>query len=197
MKKIILLVMALGLLAGCTMGVSKNNNKDKTNNMSENKSYTQAIIKTSMGDITVELFGSDSPKTVENFVKLAGEGFYNETKFHRIIKDFMIQGGDPLTKDDAMKARWGTGDPGYKFDDEFNSRKLVKGSLAMANSGPNTNGSQFFIVTKESTPWLDGKHTNFGQVTVGMDIVDNIEAVATEGQDRPVDDIIILGIELK
>lgn len=112
----------------------------------------------------------------------------------------MIQGGDPLTKDNAMKARWGTGGPNYQFDDEFNNHKLVRGSLAMANSGPNTNGSQFFIVTAEATPWLDGKHTNFGEVTGGMDVVAKIENVATEGKgsiDRPIEDIIINSIELK
>jgi len=158
---------------------------------------TEAIIKTSMGSITVKLYSSDSPKTVANFVKLAKEGFYDGTKFHRVIKDFMVQGGDPLSKDSAMKPRWGTGGPGYTFTDEINSHKLVRGSLAMANAGPNTNGSQFFIVTKDVTPWLDGKHTNFGEVTSGMNVVDKIQNVATEGPDRPVKDVVINGIELK
>jgi cyclophilin family peptidyl-prolyl cis-trans isomerase len=109
----------------------------------------------------------------------------------------MIQGGDPLSKDDTMKARWGTGGPGYKFADEFNNHKLVRGSLAMANSGPNTNGSQFFIVTAEATPWLDGKHTNFGRVINGMEIVEQIENVTTEGPDRPVEDVVIFKIILR
>jgi cyclophilin family peptidyl-prolyl cis-trans isomerase len=123
-----------------------------------------ATMSTNHGDITIELFDEDAPNTVENFKKLAADGFYDGLIFHRIIKDFMIQGGCPQGT--------GTGDPGYKFDDEINDHKLVRGSLAMANSGPNTNGSQFFIVTLDSAPWRDGKHTNFGQVTGGMDVVD-------------------------
>jgi cyclophilin family peptidyl-prolyl cis-trans isomerase len=218
MKKTILLVATLVLLTGCGAGISENNsidnslddntegeienniennNTDNKKDMSEDKLYTQAIIKTSLGDITVDFYNADSPLTVKNFTKLSAEGFYDGTKFHRIINDFMIQGGDPLTKEDSKMAMWGTGGPGYKFDDEFNTHKLVRGSLAMANSGPNTNGSQFFIVTASDTPWLDGKHTNFGQVSAGMDIVEKIEAVPTEGSDRPVEAITILGIELK
>jgi len=158
--------------------------------------YQYAILKTSKGDIKVKFYGTDSPKTVNNFMSLAKEGFYNGVKFHRVIKDFMIQSGDPLSKDNAMKARWGTGGPGYAFADEFNAHKLVRGSLAMANSGPNTNGSQFFIVTLDATPWLDGKHTNFGEVVEGMNVVDAIEASQTEGPDRPVVDIEIKSIEL-
>lgn len=158
---------------------------------------TQATLKTSMGDITVEFYGDDSPNTVNNFVKLAKEGFYNGIKFHRVIKDFMIQAGDPLSKDDSQKDFWGTGGPGYMFEDEFNNHPLVAGSFAMANAGPNTNGSQFFIVTADSTPWLDGKHTNFGQVTQGLDIVMAIQGVATEGADRPVEAVVIESIELQ
>ena len=157
----------------------------------------QVIIKTNLGDITVELFTSDSPKTVENFITLAQSGFYDGTRFHRVIKDFMIQGGDPLSKDVSQKSVWGTGGPDYRFADEFNNHELVRGSLAMANAGPNTNGSQFFIVTAESTPWLDGKHTNFGQVISGMEVVDAIERVETEGPDRPISDVTILSIELQ
>ena len=122
-------------------------------------------------------------------------GFYNETKFHRVIKDFMIQGGDPLSRDDDWSDD-GTGGPGYKFPDEINSFKLVKGCLAMANSGPDTNGSQFFIVTASSTPWLDGKHTNFGYVAEGMEVVDKIEAVETNENAHPVEDVIVESIEL-
>lgn len=157
---------------------------------------TQAVFHTNKGDITVELYQDDSPQTVANFAKLASEGFYDNTKFHRVIADFMIQGGDPLSKDDGKKAMWGTGGPGYTFADEINNHKLVKGSLAMANAGANTNGSQFFVVTTESTPWLDGKHTNFGQVVEGMDVVMDIGSVATDGQDRPIEPVIIESVEL-
>lgn len=159
------------------------------------KQYSQAVIKTNYGDITVKFYGADSPITVNNFLNLAKSGFYNGVKFHRVIKDFMIQGGDPLSKE-SDTSLWGTGGPGYQFNDEFNSHKLVAGSLAMANAGANTNGSQFFIVTAAETPWLDGHHTNFGQVTAGMDVVKKIEAVETGANDRPVKDVVISGIEL-
>jgi cyclophilin family peptidyl-prolyl cis-trans isomerase len=139
-----------------------------------------ATMSTNHGDITIELFDEDAPKTVENFKKLAADGFYDGLIFHRIIKDFMIQGGCPQGT--------GTGGPGYTFEDEINDHKAVRGSLAMANAGPNTNGSQFFIVTLEATPWLDGKHTVFGQVTDGMDVVDTLEGLPTDGRDRPRDD---------
>jgi len=128
-------------------------------------------------------------------LKLASEKFYEGTKFHRVIKDFMIQGGDPNSKS-GDGSNWGMGGPGYKFADEFNTHKLVRGSLAMANSGPNTNGSQFFIVTAESTPWLDGKHTNFGEVVEGLDVVTKIEVAKTGAGDRPVENIEIKGIAL-
>ena len=157
--------------------------------------YDNAIIKTNFGDITVKFYAQESPITVNNFLNLAKKSFYNGTKFHRVIKDFMIQGGDPLSKDDDP-SNDGQGGPGYKFQDEFNGHKLVKGSLAMANSGPDTNGSQFFIVTKDSTPWLDGKHTNFGYVTSGLEVVEKIGNAATGGNDRPVEDVIINGVEL-
>lgn len=133
-----------------------------------------AIMRTNFGDIKLELFEKDAPITVENFVKLSKSGFYNKTKFHRVIKDFMIQGGDPNSKDNDS-SNDGFGGPGYVFKDEINNHKLLNGILAMANSGPNTNGSQFFIVTAESTPWLDGKHTVFGKVLEGMDVVEKIE----------------------
>ena len=183
----------------------ESNNKINKNNMQKNnqqqlkdltKQYSQAIIKTNLGDITVKFYSEDSPITVNNFLNLAKNGFYNNTKFHRVIKDFMIQAGDPLSKEDSMASRWGTGGPGYKFKDEFNNHKLVKGSLAMANSGPNTNGSQFFIVTADATSWLDGKHTNFGEVINGMDVVEKIEASKTGVQDRPLENIVINSIEL-
>ena len=147
-----------------------------------------ATMKTTEGEITFELFDEDAPKTVENFTKLTGDGFYDGLTFHRIIKDFMIQGGDP----DGT----GMGGPGYTFEDEFNSHKVVRGALAMANAGPNTNGSQFFIVTIEAAPWLDGKHTVFGQVTGGMDTVDAIEGLETGRNDRPLEPPKIESIEL-
>ncbi len=140
-----------------------------------------ATIHTSMGAIELELFAEDAPKTVENFAQLAGNGFYDGLVFHRVIPDFMIQGGCPRGD--------GTGDAGYKFEDEFNDRAIVRGTLAMANAGPNTNGSQFFIVTADATPWLDGKHTAFGQVTGGQDVVDAISAVDRDGHDRPRDPV--------
>ena len=140
-----------------------------------------ATIETSQGTIQLELFADDAPETVANFTRLAGEGYYDGLVFHRVIPDFMIQGGDPTGT--------GTGGPGYTFEDEFNNHPVVRGALAMANAGPNTNGSQFFIVTAEATPWLDGKHTAFGQVTSGMDVVDAIESVETDRSDRPVEDV--------
>ena len=148
-----------------------------------------ATMSTNHGDITIELFDEDAPKTVQNFKKLASDGFYDGVIFHRVIKDFMIQGGDPTGT--------GAGGPGYTFEDEFNDHKVVRGALAMANAGPNTNGSQFFIVTTPEAPWLDGKHTVFGQVTDGMDVVDRIEATNTDGRDRPREDIAIQGVSLE
>ena len=138
---------------------------------------SQATMTTTHGPITLELFDEDAPKTVQNFKDLAQKGFYDGLSFHRIIKDFMIQGGCPQGT--------GTGGPGYTFEDEFNSHKVARGALAMANAGPNTNGSQFFIVTTDAAPWLDGKHTVFGEVRDGMDIVDKIEGLPTDGRDRP------------
>lgn len=160
-------------------------------------SVSQAVIKTNKGNITVSFFGDDSPITVNNFLNLAKDGFYDGTSFHRVITDFMIQGGDPLSKDQDNRGVHGTGGPDYKFADEFNNHPLVKGSLAMANSGPNTNGSQFFIVTAEATPWLDGRHTNFGQVEAGMNVVEAIQAVARDARDNPFEPIVIESIELK
>ena len=140
-----------------------------------------ATIETNQGTIELELFTDDAPETVANFTRLAGEGFYDGLVFHRVIRDFMIQGGCPLGT--------GTGGPGYTFEDEINDHKVVRGALAMANAGPNTNGSQFFIVTAEATPWLDGKHTAFGQVTSGMDVIDRIEGGDTDSRDRPTEDV--------
>ncbi len=144
---------------------------------------TNATMQTNKGTIEIELFDDDAPKTVENFSKLARDGFYDGVIFHRVIPDFMIQGGDPTGT--------GSGGPGYQFEDEFNDNKIVRGALAMANAGPNTNGSQFFVVTADACPWLDGKHTVFGRVTSGMDVVDTIEQVDTGPGDRPKDDVRI------
>jgi cyclophilin family peptidyl-prolyl cis-trans isomerase len=141
---------------------------------------SEATMSTNHGDITFELFDDEAPKTVENFRKLSRDGFYDGLTFHRIISNFMIQGGCPEGT--------GMGGPGYTFEDEFNPHKIVRGALAMANAGPNTNGSQFFIVTVDAAPWLDGKHTVFGQVTDGMDIVDKLEGLPTDRNDRPRED---------
>jgi cyclophilin family peptidyl-prolyl cis-trans isomerase len=149
---------------------------------------TAATLHTNHGAIAIELFDEDAPKTVENFLKLAGDGFYDGVVFHRIIPDFMIQGGDPTGT--------GMGGPGYTFEDEFNDHKVKRGALAMANAGPNTNGSQFFIVTTAAAPWLDGKHTVFGRVTDGMDAVDTIEQVDTDAQDKPREPVVIERVEL-
>ena len=146
-----------------------------------------ATMKTSQGTIELSLFDADAPKTVENFTKLAKDGFYDGLIFHRVISGFMLQGGCPQGT--------GTGGPGYTFEDEINDHLIVRGALAMANAGPNTNGSQFFIVTADRAPWLDGKHTVFGQVTAGMDAVEAIEALPTGGQDRPVEPPTIESIE--
>ena len=149
------------------------------------------ILKTNKGDVTIELFSDKAPKTVENFIKLATEDFYDGTKFHRVISGFMIQGGDPLTKDDEKMSEWGTGGPGYSFEDEIHdANRNDVGTLAMANSGPSTNGSQFFINVSANN-FLDTKHTVFGRVTEGMEVVTAIENVATEGSDRPVEAVII------
>jgi peptidyl-prolyl cis-trans isomerase B (cyclophilin B) len=149
---------------------------------------SQATLQTSAGPIEVELHDDDAPKTVENFRKLAGDGFYDDLVFHRVIPDFMIQGGCPEGT--------GRGGPGYTFEDEFNDHKIERGALAMANAGPNTNGSQFFIVTTEAAPWLDGKHTVFGRVVEGMDAVDAIESTPTDASDRPLEPQKIERVEL-
>ena len=147
-----------------------------------------ATLQTSHGAIELELFDADAPKTVENFRKLAGDGFYDGVIFHRVIPDFMIQGGDPTGT--------GSGGPGYTFEDEFNDNPVVRGALAMANAGPNTNGSQFFIVTTEAASWLDGKHTVFGRVTDGMDVVNAISALETDARDRPREEVRIESVAL-
>jgi cyclophilin family peptidyl-prolyl cis-trans isomerase len=147
-----------------------------------------AVLHTSEGDIELELFPGEAPNTVANFTKLAGEGFYDGITFHRVIPDFMIQSGCPRGD--------GTGGPGYQFEDEFNEHKIVRGALAMANAGPNTNGSQFFIVTADECSWLDGKHTVFGQVVSGQDVVDRISATERDERDRPAEPILIESVDL-
>jgi cyclophilin family peptidyl-prolyl cis-trans isomerase len=149
---------------------------------------TKATMQTNHGTIELELFDEDAPKTVENFRKLATDGFYDGVIFHRVIEDFMIQGGDPTGT--------GSGGPGYQFEDEFNDNKMERGALAMANAGPNTNGSQFFIVTADACPWLDGKHTVFGKVTSGMDVVDAISQLDTGPGDKPREDVKIESVAL-
>jgi peptidyl-prolyl cis-trans isomerase B (cyclophilin B) len=147
-----------------------------------------ATLQTSQGTIELELYDGDAPKTVENFRKLVADGFYDGVIFHRVIPDFMIQGGDPTGT--------GTGGPGYTFEDEFNDHPVARGALAMANAGPNTNGSQFFIVTAEACPWLNGKHTVFGRVTDGMDVVDTISQLDRDASDRPRETVSIERVEL-
>ena len=149
---------------------------------------TNATMQTNHGTIEIELFDADAPKTVGNFVKLSRDGFYDGVVFHRVIPDFMIQGGDPTGT--------GSGGPGYQFEDEFNDRRVERGALAMANAGPNTNGSQFFIVTADACPWLDGKHTVFGRVTSGMDVVDSISGLDRDARDRPRDDVTIESVSV-
>ena len=149
---------------------------------------SRAVLNTSEGAVEFELFPDDAPKTVDNFTRLAGDGYYDGLAFHRVIPDFMIQGGCPRGD--------GTGGPGYEFEDEFNEHRVVRGALAMANSGPNTNGSQFFIVTAVDASWLDGKHTVFGQVVSGQDVVDRISQVPRDAGDRPLEPVLIESVEL-
>ena len=176
------------------LGDKENMEQTTRENIDRESPVGDIIFKTSMGDIAVDLFEKDTPKTVENFLALARSGFYDGTRFHRVIDGFMIQGGDPLSKDLTKEALWGTGDPGYRFEDEIVSGlSNTLGTLSMANSGPDTNGSQFFINVGENT-FLDGKHTVFGRVVSGMDIVITISKVATNGKgktDRPIEPIVL------
>jgi cyclophilin family peptidyl-prolyl cis-trans isomerase len=171
------------------------NNSSENNNLS--KKYMEAVLKTNLGDIKVKFDSAGAPNTVNNFLKLANEKFYDGTKFHRVIKGFMIQGGDPLSKDESMKDRWGTGGPGYKFSDELKgAEKYPQGTLAMANSGPNTNGSQFFIVTASPAAQLPPSYTVFGSVVSGIDVTLKIENVQTGANDRPVENVVLKSVEL-
>lgn len=157
----------------------------------------KVALKTNRGDIVLEMMEADAPKTCANFVKLAKEGFYDGTKFHRVIRDFMIQGGDPETKDDGAMARWGTGGPGYKFEDEIHAHNHnAVGTISMANAGPNTNGSQFFINVADNN-FLDEKHTVFGKVVSGMDVVQAISETETGPSDRPLEPVVIQSVALQ
>jgi cyclophilin family peptidyl-prolyl cis-trans isomerase len=172
----------------------------ETINPQEIKPISQKVavtLKTSMGDIGLELDGTAAPFTVGNFVYLAQKDFYDNTTFHRVLPAFMIQGGDPLSRDPLSRARHGTGGPGYQFPDEANNRKIVRGAVAMANAGPGTNGSQFFIVVGQAFPHLDGKHTNFGTVTSGMEVVDKIVAVPRDANDNPTQPVIIQDVVIQ
>lgn len=175
-----------------------NKTPNATTTMQLPEKITSATITTNKGKIEI-VFATNTPVTVENFAKLALSGFYDGTRFHRVIRDFMIQGGDPLSKEIAYKNRWGTGGPGYTFKDEFHAEDTMsQGTLAMANAGPNTNGSQFFIVTSVAgTPWLIGKHTVFGHVTKGLDVALLIGNLQTDGSDKPLQDVIVEKIEIK
>jgi cyclophilin family peptidyl-prolyl cis-trans isomerase len=172
-------------------------NDKSTNSIIDNTKIMSATLHTSMGDITIEFNKDATPNTVANFVKLAQAGFYDGTKFHRVIKGFMNQGGDPLSKDDSKYKQWGMGGPGYKFDDEITSTNSNDvGTIAMANAGPNTNGSQFFINAAPNHS-LDTKHTVFGKVTAGLDVVMAINSTPTDAHDQPLTPVVIKSITLK
>lgn len=188
-------------LGGILRQAQDDSSGQESEEMVERKTYTKvpgmqinfskeyiANFETNQGNFSIKLFAGDAPNTVNNFVVLSRDKFYDGLTFHRIIKDFMIQGGDPEGT--------GSGGPGYQFEDEFNDHKLVKGTLAMANSGPNTNGSQFFIVTAESTEWLDGKHTAFGEVVEGLDVVMAIQSLETDDSDKPTEPVVINTISI-
>lgn len=195
MKKIILAIIILLVVL---ILISKGEEKKQSVIIKEDNMNSTVVMKTNMGDIKLELYLEETPNTANNFLKLAKEGFYNGVKFHRVIPGFMIQGGDPLTKDDSLIGQWGTGGPGYQFEDEFvDELSNTVGTISMANSGPGTNGSQFFINTGDNM-FLDGKHTVFGQVTEGMDVVVKIQEVETTGSpfDRPIEPVIIELVEI-
>ncbi len=186
-------VIVICLAVFSVYSLIKNNsegNFGENSGVSEIQKEKVAVLETNLGTIKFKMFYKDAPKTCANFERLTEKKFYDGIKFHRVIKDFMIQTGDPNSRDDDWSDD-GTGGPGYKFEDEINEHKLVRGAVAMANSGPNTNGSQFFIVTAKETPWLDGKHTVFGKVIKGMDIVDKIGNSETNKNDHPLKDIVV------
>ncbi|OGI72928.1 hypothetical protein A3D42_01635 [Candidatus Nomurabacteria bacterium RIFCSPHIGHO2_02_FULL_41_18] len=205
MKNTTVIIFALLLVvgAGVLFYVKSTGNSapaeklEKKDNLNNNKTMSIVTLHTNKGDIEIELFVDRTPNTVANFTKLAGEGFYNGVKFHRVIPGFMIQGGDPLTKDDSKVALWGTGGPGYSFADEITpENKNDIGTISMANAGPNTNGSQFFINTAANN-FLDGKHTVFGRVVSGMETVSAIENIPTGEADRPLNPVVINTVTIK
>ncbi|OGZ03731.1 MAG: hypothetical protein A2648_02135 [Candidatus Lloydbacteria bacterium RIFCSPHIGHO2_01_FULL_41_20] len=204
MKNIIIVIALIIVSAGLYAGWG--NIKEKEINSQdiikketkETMTNPRILLKTNKGEIELELLADKTPNTAANFTKLASEGFYNGTKFHRVIKGFMIQGGDPLSKDDSKRQLWGTGGPGYKFNDELTGQeKYPEGTLAMANSGPNTNGSQFFIVTASPEAPLPPSYTVFGKVVRGMDVALQIENVKTGPTDQPLDDVVIQSATVK
>jgi len=198
MKNIYIPIIIL-VIFGLSFWLLKNKNIEDNNMTTENtteKEIVNVTLNTSLGEIKLEMYPEEAPKTVQNFVKLSKDGFYDGTKFHRVISDFMIQGGDPLSREEIQRQNWGTGGPGYTFEDEPNNIDLVKGVIAMANAGPNTNGSQFFIITAQATPWLQGKHTGFGKVVSGMDIVEKIGSVEVGPTDQPIQDIEVNSVEI-
>ncbi len=201
-KKQKLTITPTALDVGTTSSSSKNSNVTNTNNTMNNSAQTtsekrtEVMLNTNRGAITIELFTDTMPITTANFLKLARSGFYDGVKFHRVIDGFMIQGGDPLTKDDAQKVRWGTGGPGYTIPDEFaKGLSNTRGTLSMANAGANTGGSQFFINTADNT-FLDGKHPVFGRVISGMEVIDEISKTKTGAGDVPVEAVVILGVNI-
>lgn len=192
----VVIIIIIVLLIGFASSGSQTGKKTAVKILNNNMTNPAVIIETNLGNINLELYPDQAPKTVANFLKLAAAGFYDNTKFHRVIKGFMIQGGDPYTKGDDTNV-YGTGGPGYAFPDEINDLPMVQGMLAMANSGPNTNGSQFFIITASSTPWLVGHHTVFGKVISGMETVDKIEDSKTNSNNLPLTPVIVNKIVVK
>jgi cyclophilin family peptidyl-prolyl cis-trans isomerase len=191
-------VLAVLALLGLSQLAANKPNNQKLMNSGNTWGSKQATLVTNLGNIEIELLAGEAPQTVANFIKLAEDGFYDGTLIHRAIKNFMIQGGDPLTKNDP--GNWtvhGTGGPGYTFADEPNNVRLERGVLAMANAGPNTNGSQFFIIVAPVTDWLQGKHTGFGRVTGGMEIVDQVSQVKTNQNDHPLEDVVLEKVIIK
>ncbi|HEY4511216.1 MAG TPA: peptidylprolyl isomerase [Candidatus Paceibacterota bacterium] len=189
------IIFIIGLTYFMTKAKSIESNLEVGSAKSTSTQYAGATIETNKGTFEITFIPSKAPLTVRNFIKLSEQKFYNDTKFHRVIKNFMIQGGDPLSKGDNT-GLYGTGGPGYDFKDEINDEKIVEGVVAMANRGPDTNGSQFFVVTAKATSWLDGKHTVFAKVTKGMDVVRAIEATPTKG-DIPIVPVIVNNIILR
>ena len=199
MKTVTTIIILAMIAIGALWVISRNSTQQDIVTLPETNTETQnmkAIITTTKGVVELELFNQQAPKTVENFVKLSNEGFYNNIKFHRVIKGFMVQSGDPLSKDEDSVDMWGTGGPGYQFEDEIHEENNNRvGTIAMANAGPNTNGSQFFVNTAEND-FLDAKHTVFGKVVSGMDVIAEIESVETFPNDRPVEHVEITNIEI-